>query len=323
MINLSVKKCQDFKISPVDYEDEENKSRAKNVEMLKDLIKIIKYPRNMVYIMNRHIPFEVRELPTSITDFYKKYFGKVTRRTTAKEIINKIAREYDDLEIKISNLSEKHGLEPRKFWKELETSEIAICLLAKDPSKQTSHQYLAANWLKELPFINSFQEPPAGGKDAIYICNGVPILGKDKGNRKVPKSVDFKMEYHFRDKVFYIYATHKHTKSAGGAQDNQYKDVQEFHMEAKSCKDKNCCLISITDGAYYLTNETLQTKGITKLEYLNSPVFKGSRNFATTCNNFAADIIPYIVEWLEDNFDKKEVTKEIQKLNILKEKCSF
>ena len=91
MINLSVKKCQDFKISPVDYEDEENKSRAKNVEMLKDLIKIIKYPRNMVYIMNRHIPFEVRELPTSITDFYKKYFGKVTRRTTAKEIINKIA----------------------------------------------------------------------------------------------------------------------------------------------------------------------------------------------------------------------------------------
>ena len=116
-----------------------------------------------------------------------------------------------------------------------------------------------------------------------------------------------------------FYATHKYTNEPGGSQDNQYKDVQQFHEESRSCLNSDVYFLSITDGAYYLTRETsLKGQNIPKLIYLNSGRYRGDRNIATTTNQFVQDIVPLIVEWLQQNFATDEIQDEIEKLLAIK-----
>ena len=111
----------------------------------------------------------------------------------------------------------------------------------------------------------------------------------------------------FKDKVLSFFATHKYTKDLGGSQDNQYKDVQEFHTEAKECIDNNYFLLSITDGKYYLSKESGLTQNMSKIQYLNTGRFKGDRNCATNLNNIVVDIVPVIKTWLRNNFEEDEI----------------
>ena len=103
-------------------------------------------------------------------------------------------------------------------------------------------------------------------------------------------------------------------------QDNQYKDVQEFHTESRNCINENILLLSITDGPYYLLKETsVKKQKLTKLEYL-SKQYKGFRNLATTTNTLLNDISLFIIEWLNKNFDKSLIEEELEKIDILNKK---
>lgn len=326
MTTLTLNECKTFSIKPIDYDNEEAKVREHNIDILRDLLHIISNNSCLEILNSENIDCKHIYLPEEMKNFYKKHVEEVSFNTTNKKILTKIKNEYNDLMIKIKNFADRWSIN-EEFVKNdlLKGNDMFLLTFAKDPGKQTFHQHLAAKWLSQLPFVQNFQELPAGGKDALYIHKGIIIRGETKKNKTdevIPKSIDFSWKYQYKDKVLQFYATHKHTKTSGGSQDNQYRDVQEFHIQAKECKDSNYCLVSITDGPYYHLNESI-VKDMTKIQYLNSPLFKGERNLATNINQFANDIIPYIISWLHNNFDINEIQGEIEKLNTLKTICSF
>lgn len=327
MINLTLEECKKFQISPIDYDKEEVRVRDTNINMLYDLLAIISDCDCLEILEDKNNKFNVSELPYKFISFYEKYVGEIDESVRPQNILSKIRTEYKDLIIKIVNFADRWSYEEEFVKNELlNDNDMFLLTFAKDPGKQTFHQRHAAKWLQVIPFVENFQELPSGGKGAYYILKGSIIKGgikKLKTDEIIPKSIDFGWEYRFKEKKLQFYATHKHTKISGGSQDNQYRDVQEFHMQAKECNDKNCCLLSITDGAYYLLNDTSVSENISKIEYLNSNLLKGERNFATNINMFAKDLIPYIIQWLELNFSNSEIQEEVQKLNILKLSCSF
>ena len=49
-----------------------------------------------------------------------------------------------------------------------------------------------------------------------------------------------------------VYASHKYTRGkSGGAQGNQYKDIQEFVREANESRRNNAYFVAICDGDFY------------------------------------------------------------------------
>lgn len=323
MITLSLDECKEFSVSAIDYDAEESRIRERNENILYDLIEIIK-DKKCVTIINNFNKNAINDgiLPKIMLDFYEKYVANINKEVKNSTIVGKIKGECNSLEEKIKNFAERWDYEPEYVRSVLFIDDIFLLNFAKDPGKQTFHQHYAAQWLSKLPFIEHFDEPASGGKNALYVVNGAIIVGANKEEQKTGKSIDFTWEYTFKGKALYFYATHKHTKVAGGSQDNQYKDVQQFHEQSKSCMKQNICLLSITDGPYYLTKETsLTEENMTKLEYLNAGIHRGDRNLATTTNRLAQDIIPVIIRWLNKNFTCAEIEEEIKKLNVLKDTC--
>lgn len=316
MIKLTLEECKSFKFSPIQYELEEIRIRELNVNLIYNLIDISQ-DENSLNILNRNDLKNIKDIPYKLIKFYKTYIGDISEEINPKTIINKIKKEKEDLEVKIRNFAEKWSFEETYIKNELKTNELLLLSFVKEPGKQTFHQHFAAKYLSSLPLIENFEQLPSGGNDALYVVNGKIVKGKDKDDQKTGKSIDFKWEYTFNGKTLAFYATHKYTKSAGGSQDNQYKDVQEFHTESRNCINENILLLSITDGPYYLLKETsVKKQNLTKLEYL-SKQYKGFRNLATTTNTLIKDISIFIIQWLMINFDKKQIEEEIEKINNL------
>lgn len=316
MIKLTLEECKSFKFSPIQYELEEIRIRELNVNLIYNLIDISQ-DETSLNILNRNDLQNIKDIPYKLIKFYQTYIGTISEEVNPKTIINKIKKEKEDLEVKIRNFAEKWSFEEKYIMNELKTNELLLLSFVKEPGKQTFHQHFAAKYLSSLPLIENFEQLPSGGNEALYVVNGKIVKGKDKDDQKTGKSIDFKWEYTFNGKNLTFYATHKYTKSAGGSQDNQYKDVQEFHTESRNCINENILLLSITDGPYYLLKETsVKKQNLTKLEYL-SKQYKGFRNLATTTNTLIKDISIFIIQWLTINFDKNLIEEEIEKINNL------
>lgn len=316
MIKLTLEECKSFKFSPIQYELEEIRIRELNVNLIYNLIDISQ-DENSLNILNRNDSQNIKDIPYKLIKFYQTYIGTISEEVNPKTIINKIKKEKEDLEVKIRNFAEKWSFEEKYIMNELKTNELLLLSFVKEPGKQTFHQHFAVKYLSTLPLIENFEQLPSGGNEALYVVNGKIVKGKDKDDQKTGKSIDFKWEYTFNGKNLTFYATHKYTKSAGGSQDNQYKDVQEFHTESRNCINENILLLSITDGPYYLLKETsVKKQNLTKLEYL-SKQYKGFRNLATTTNTLIKDISIFIIQWLTINFDKNLIEEEIEKINNL------
>ena len=315
MINLTLEECKKLNFSPILYEPEENKIREFNINIIYSLIDISQ-DEECLNILNKKDLNHV-EIPYKLIKFYETYIEPISKYTQNKTIVSKINNEKIDFDLKINNFAERWSFDENFLKNELKTNELLLLTFAKDPGKQTFHQHFAAKHIKTLPLIENFKELPSGGKNALYVVNGKIVEGKDKKDQKTGKSIDFKWEYTFKDKTLTFYATHKHTKVSGGSQDNQYKDVQEFHTESRNCIDLNTYLLSITDGLYYLSKDTtIKEQNLTKIDYLNTQ-FKGSRNLATTTNTLIRDIIPLVKNWLIKNFNKEEIKEELEKLKVL------
>ena len=105
---------------------------------------------------------------------------------------------------------------------------------------------------------------PAGGNNAIYLTNGKILKGGLlKNQSKDIKSIDF--VWNCGNLTFY--ASHKYKEISGGAQDNQYKDIQDFLNHARDCNEKNTMFLAICDGDYYLQKDS-KTGDETKIKRL-------------------------------------------------------
>jgi hypothetical protein len=77
------------------------------------------------------------------------------------------------------------------------------------------------------------------------------------------KYIDCKVEI----KEYKIYIKTSFLMNAGGAQDNQYKDIQDFLNHSRDCNEKNAIFLAICDGDYYLQKDS-KTGDETKIKRL-------------------------------------------------------
>jgi hypothetical protein len=193
-------------------------------------------------------------------DYKKKYKEKIVENL--QNVILEL--ETDDMNIKISNWANKFGYSFDEIKNKIINDEIFRCVFAKDPAKQNLYQNLASKYIGALKIVNNFTVLPAGGKNAIYLTNGKILTGDLlKNQSKDIKSIDFS----WNTGNFIFYASHKYTETNGGAQDNQYKDIQDFLHHSRDCNEKNTIFLAICDGDYYLKKDS-KTGDATKIDRL-------------------------------------------------------
>ena len=117
-----------------------------------------------------------------------------------------------------------------------------------DPVRQNVFEKIAAGYIKSIPKVSSFRNY---GTNELFIVAGAVKRGDDlDGMKPNSKSIDFGWIYGERQ----FYASHKYTNESGGAQDNQYKDVQQFIRNANEVGGQSV-FIAIVDGQYYETKD--------------------------------------------------------------------
>jgi autotransporter adhesin len=193
-------------------------------------------------------------------NYKDKYKSQI--QENLKNVINEL--ETKDMKLKISNWANKFGYSFNEIKEKIINDEIFRCVFAKDPAKQNLYQNLASKYISSLDIVENFKVLPAGGKDAIYLTNGKILKGDLlKNQSKDIKSIDFI----WNSKGFTFYASHKYTEMNGGAQDNQYKDIQDFLNHSRDCNEKSTIFLAICDGDYYLQKDS-KTGDETKIKRL-------------------------------------------------------
>lgn len=173
-------------------------------------------------------------------------------RENANAVLNELHTK--GFKKKINNFCKKHGFYEDDIIalikSESKASEIVRALFAKDPKKQNIFEKMACEFIKEMG-VDEFENLP---NNELIVNNGAVIerkTFKSKGGTAQAKTIDFKWKY--RGATFY--ASHKYTKEGGGAQDNQYKDLQAFIKDANPTTLANTYFIVIADGPYYNTRD--------------------------------------------------------------------
>jgi hypothetical protein len=189
------------------------------------------------------------------------------------------------LEKKIQKFAKKYNLEFDLIRYKLLHDDLFPLTFIKEPSRQSFHETLAFNYLKALPGVINPQCLPSGGPGSKYVNGGTVLTFEQiEGVAGRSKSIDFEWTLARPNGTqVSCYATHKHTKEAGGSQDNQFKDVQSFLKEVKSQTSSRFFFFAICDGAYY--DRPLADQA-SHHDYLNQ-VFAGPRSKAVTINTLA------------------------------------
>lgn len=185
----------------------------------------------------------------------------------------------NELELKILNFSIKFDLDFDYVIRRIKEDDLFLLHFVKMPSKQNFHEKEAIEYIGKIKNVSNAIKLNSGGNNAIYIQNGNIISGANNTALNSNKSIDFYWEYVNTDGVvFKCYATHKYTKQSGGAQDNQFNDVQNFVNSANGySKNDGIIFFAICDGEFYKEFYPGQNN-CTRLKYLenstrrNSPV---------------------------------------------------
>jgi hypothetical protein len=169
-----------------------------------------------------------------------------------------------NMQTKIANWANKFGYSYTEIKNKIKNDEIFRCVFAKDPSKQNLYQNLAATYVNSLYNVENFRVLASGGNDAMYLINGKLFSGENLKNKaKEIKSIDFS----WNTGIYIFYASHKYTKNSGGAQDNQYIDIQNFIRNTRDSNEKNTIFFAICDGEYYQKRDSA-TGDSSKIERL-------------------------------------------------------
>lgn len=192
------------------------------------------------------------------------------------------------LDEKIYNFSEEYGFTPEEVKESIENNRIVRAFFIKKPNRQGFHEKIAFDYIKKLPRIKNCQQLPKSRKDSLYLSQGDVIKGKKSGKIK---SIDFYWEIEASkpvNKLIKCYATHKYTRTGGGHQDNQYKDVQEFINHSIQNSDKFVFFFAICDGAYYNTSNG--TYGMLKIENLKRIARSNENSIVCTINDLQKEL---------------------------------
>ena len=159
----------------------------------------------------------------------------------------------------------------------------------KNPGRQSSHQSIFAAWLHGLPksLVQGAKALPSRGPGSLYVSQGKVVSYATHHERPEganAKSIDFV----WTSGGYTIYATHKFTGQEGGAQDNQYHDIQRFLQEARHNTQQHERFIAVCDGPYY-QGTAPENRQLSRIAYLQ----------ATCSRNTMALPSSALVGWLQ------------------------
>ena len=164
-------------------------------------------------------------------------------------------------ETAIETYCEQTGYDLVDVRRKIRNDEMFRWFFVVDPIRQNVHEKTAIRHIDAIHGVTGFRKY---GTNEMFIVNGGIVAKNDlRGMRPSCKSLDFTWQYGGR--TFYAY--HKYTKTGGGHQDNQYKDLQDFINAANQSQDRDVVFVAIADGGYY---DTLNGHaGVSKLRRLD------------------------------------------------------
>ena len=175
----------------------------------------------------------------------------------------RIARS-GEIDEKIKNFCQLHGFEKEEVLEQIETNNIVAACFAINPNKQNFYERTAGDFIEKINGVTEFEILPT---NKLVVSNGAVTSKNDldkQGGSTTAKTIDFTWKYGGAK----FYASHKYTKQEGGAQGNQYKDLQAFITEARQTTLKNTYFIAIADGDFYLQND--RQAGMRRIEWLKN-----------------------------------------------------
>lgn len=171
-----------------------------------------------------------------------------------------------EIDVKIKNFCALHGFTVSHVKQQIKSNDVVAALFAKNPNTQNLFEKVAAEFIRRLPGVEEFEQLP---NKALHVFSG-QILRRDEvidmqPAERIPKSIDFRWKYGGAE----FYAAHKYTKESGGAQANQYHDLQSFITAASLSGHRNRRFIAIADGPFYAgQNGTVGVSRMRRLQQL-------------------------------------------------------
>lgn len=177
---------------------------------------------------------------------YEGEFIKQLRKNAAA-IPAQLAAGDKNLAKKIATFAERHGYSVGRIVKKIKEDLVFAAHFAVDPAKQKIHENIAAKHIKKLKNVQNFNQLSHGALSVLQgaVMSRVELLAR--GGTSRAKTIDFMWITCGKR----VYASHKYTRGEGGAQDNQYADMQQFIREARDSTLKDTIFIAIADGEYY------------------------------------------------------------------------
>ena len=187
-------------------------------------------------------------------DIYSEKKIKEYRKKNWKEAIEDFENKEKYILFKIKNISDNFDIPESEIFNIISKStdkklkELFIAVrLSKDPKRQNIYENIFYGYLRENN--RDVIKLPLGGPKSVYLTrNGLSIGGKNHTDST--KSLDFYEK--IGDKEIYYY--HKYTESGGGAQANQYNDLQTFlRLAERYCNNHrdNNIFVAVADGPFY------------------------------------------------------------------------
>lgn len=220
---------------------------------------------------------------------YEEAFVRAIRANLVK-VIEQLDAGDAGLEKKIATFSSRFAFAADAVEQKIRADEMFRAFFAKDPGKQKIHENIAAAFIERMPGVENFKQL---AHDGLVVIQGAVRPRKEvraEGATARAKTVDFMWDLHGTK----IYASHKYTKQGGGAQDNQYRDLQEFIREANESNLRNAYFLAIADGDYYKSTDA--NAHTTKLQHL--------KDLANRRNVFALSI-DELEAWMRDRSSRR------------------
>lgn len=266
---------------PIDYNAGETKRRQENIQELRKEIE-------------RYANGSTEKLPEKVVSFADRYDLNINY------VVRKLYKNDIDQADYNTDLYDR------------------LCGFEKEPGRQNFHENTARDFLKKLPIIGGdvFVALPKDGPNALFIdANGNGVTAARPKNPDSTKSIDFMWIYIYNGQILKFYATHKYTRGEGGAQDNQFKDVEKFLRLAASSESPDCIFVSITDGDHY--HKILKKMQRNRLSELKRKHEK-QNILVSDSNMILHDVICKIKDWLVNDIhadNEADGIEEIDRLN--------
>ncbi len=202
-------------------------------------------------------------MPTPVPDFEKEFIRAIRRNLT--DVVGQLDLENEGLLKKIDTFSTRFKFPESAIRRQIRNDEMFRAFFAKDPGKQKIHENIAADFIRKIPTVEDFKQLSHG---ALQLVRG-GIFPKKEALRMGTTAQAKTLDFSWKTGKSNIFASHKYTKSSGGAQDNQYNDLKDFISEANDSNLPDTIFLAIADGNYYQLFDTeARVKKIQRLKDL-------------------------------------------------------